>query len=238
MDRHVGVRLLTVLVTRDADDAAGTADRLRRSGWGVAVAPLIVRRVDDGALSAALQRTPSPDLLLLTSAFAARAVARLAGPGFAPRRVACVGPATAEVARAAGLRVDLVPAESTGAALVAALGDLTAHVVLYPRAADALPATREALVRAGAHVDDVVAYTTIAATDGAAALAAAGPVDLVLLASPSTVRAYVAARAGAPAHGAPLVVPIGPTTAEACRAAGLAQADDTTTAAVRAALRG
>ncbi len=228
---------LTVLVTRDVEDAPKTAERLRRAGFGAVVAPLIERRADDAALVAAFAATPSPDLLLITSAFAAKQIGRVGARGISPGRVACVGPATAEAARVAGLRVDLVPTEMTGAALVGELGDLTGRVVLYPRAADALPSTREALERAGAVVRDVVTYGTGPASGGPAALAAAGRVDVVLLASPSTVRAYVAARATVPEHGNPVVAPIGGTTGEACRLAGLPIAESGTVDAIRAALR-
>lgn len=228
---------LTVLVTRDVEDAPKTAERLRRAGFGAVTAPLIERRADDAALAAAIAATPAPDLLLLTSAFAARQIGRLGARLLTAGRVACVGPATADAARAAGLKVDLVPKEATGAALVGELGELSGRVVLYPRAADALPSTREALERAGAVVRDVVTYGTAAAAQGAASLAAAGPVDVVLLASPSTVRAYVAARAAVPAHGSPVVAPIGATTGEACRVAGLPIAESGTVDAIRAALR-
>lgn len=228
---------LTVLVTRDVEDAPKTAERLRRAGFGAVVASLIERRADDVALVSAIAVTPAPDLLLLTSAFAAKQLGRVGARTVQPGRVACVGPATAEAARMAGLKVDLVPKEATGAALVAELGDLTGRVVLYPRAADALPATREALERAGAVVRDVVTYGTAASSQAAAALAAAGAVDVVLLASPSTVRAYVAARAAVPGHGTPPVAPIGSTTAEACRVAGLPIAESGTVDAIRAALR-
>lgn len=229
---------LVLLVTRDAEDAPATAARLRGAGFTPRVASLIVRQADDAVVHDALAAHPTPDVLLLTSAFAARQVGRVRTDTFRPRRVAAVGPATAAAAAVAGLRVDLTPVEATGADLVGALGDLDQQEVLYPSAAEAQRGTREALERAGAQVFQVMAYRTLPSPGGPEALRAAGKVDAVLLASPSTARAYVAACARTGLSHVPPVVPIGPTTAEACRTLGLPMAEASLVAAVRTALRG
>ena len=96
--------------------------------------------------------------------------------------------------------------------------------VLLPRsdrAGGELPAM---LARAGVEVSDVVAYRTIPRAVGADELEALGAVDAFLLASPSAVEGLLA-RVGAAGFRRvfprAIVAAIGPTTAEALRAAGL-----------------
>ncbi len=186
----------------------------------MAVVPCIAREVLPG-LTDALRACPTPDVLLLTSVHAARCVAEAARSSFQPRRVAVVGPATAEGARAAGFTVHVEPDRPTGVAAVAALGDLQGLTVLYARAETSVAATTEALDASGATVVHAVAYRTVAAPDLAAALAAAGPVDHALFFSPSAVHAYVDACAHPLTPRCMSALAIGPTTARACEAAGL-----------------
>ena len=225
-----------VLVTRSEDQAGELVRRLRAAGAEALVVPLICARplADPAGLDAALSRLASYDALLFTSAnavrfFAERAAARgvaLAGP-----RVFCVGPATAERAREAGLAVDLVPAgrydaEGLLAALRRAL-PLAGRRFLLPRAEAAREVLPEGLRAAGASVDAVPIYRTEAAPFDAAALRArlaAGEIDALSFTSPSTVRHFLAAL-DEPARAAAArcaVVAIGAVTAEALRRAGLA----------------
>jgi uroporphyrinogen-III synthase len=211
---------MRVLVTRAEEDAPALAEALRGVGAEPVIAPMIARRIDVDAVRAGLDAWPAPDVLLLTSAAAARALAGARTVAFRPARVAAVGPATAKAAAEAGLPVDVLPDEATGTAAVAALGDLRGRTVLYVQAAASVPSTRAALAAAGARIVDVVAYTTGSHPDRVAALRAAGPVDLVTLASPSTARSYVEAAREAGLALAPAVV-TGPTTAAACGALGV-----------------
>lgn len=233
-----------VLVTREAEDAEGLVGLLAQAGHVPVLAPMIAREavpLPDALLRHGWGAALTPDVLLLTSA---SAVAGLPDPlpeGFAPGRVCCVGPATATAAQARGLRVDLVPERGTGADAVAALGDLRGRTVLWPRAAQSVAATTRALLAAGAHVIDLVVYRTVPHPHAALLLQRAGPVDVVTLTAPSIARAYAAARAQAPGHGAPPVVSLGPTTTAACEALDLqvrAEAGLPTLEALVAALGG
>ena len=95
------------------------AARLRAAGWEVlradvvAVRALAVSPADRAAAAAA-------DVVAFASSGTARAYADTGVP--VPPVVACVGPATAGAARAAGLTVDVLAGEHTLAGLVAALG--------------------------------------------------------------------------------------------------------------------
>lgn len=228
----------TVAVTRPRERAAALVAALEALGATVLAAPAIALAPPPSydALDAALRRLcaggDAYHWLALTSAAAVDVVAdRLAALGLAYpagpcARVAVVGHATARAAQARLGRVDLVPALHAADGLAAALPQAWGARVLFPcadRARDALPAL---LTARGARVDRVVAYRTVDAPPDAlaefAGRAAAGALDLVLVASPSAAGALVRAfaAAGLPADACAAVC-IGPTTAEACRAGGL-----------------
>ena len=94
-----------VLVTRPQPAADRLAGRLRGHGLSVQVAPLM-RIVPVAHDAAALARAPG---LVFTSAHAVA----MAGPGL-DRPAMCVGPATADAARAAGFRVTVGPGDAAG----------------------------------------------------------------------------------------------------------------------------
>ena len=148
-------------------------------------------------------------------------------------RIACVGPATAaRLHERLRLAPDLLPAESRGfrsgrlAEAMAAEG-LAGKRVLYPRAAAAGPALREALEAEGAHVDDPVAYETARPDADIEPLADSldrRSVSAVTFASGSAVRNLVAllGEDRAPRLLAKTAVAcIGPSTADAAAELGL-----------------
>jgi uroporphyrinogen III methyltransferase / synthase len=146
----------------------------------------------------------------------------LAGVG-----VAAVGRATADALRMAGVEPDLVPAEHSARGLVEEFsdaGDEERRSVLFP-AADLAPSTiPEGLEEKGWQVRRVEAYRTVPlSAPEPAVLARAGAADAVVFTASSSVQAFVALRTpeGAPMPVPPHVVCIGPTTAEAARAAGM-----------------
>lgn len=223
---------LRVVVTRPAHQAAGLSTALTGAGAAVVRLPVLqVVDAEDGgaALATAVARIRSYRWLVLTSA---NAVERLAGAirdgrDLAGVQLAAVGDATAAALAARGLQADLVPEQRTGAALAAALpgppatGDGGPARILYPRAGDARPELADGLRARGWAVDEVVAYRTVAVAAAGlppASLDAARAADVVTLASPSAVEAYLAA-VGRPTGA---VACIGPVTAEAACRAGLA----------------
>jgi uroporphyrinogen III methyltransferase / synthase len=186
-----------------------------------------IRPVEDRApLEAAVRELDGYSWLVFTSGhavdFFAAAVVD-AGRRTLPStlRVCAVGPATAERARAAGFGVDLIPREFVGddaaAALVSAVRGEAGTRVLFPRARAARDVIPEALERAGAHVDVVPVYETVAAAGGAALEEALRrKPDLLVFTSPSTVESFVAAVGEEDAAGlfaAAIVAAIGPVTA-------------------------
>ena len=225
-----------VLVTRAEEQAGELMRRLHAAGAEALALPVIRTRpvADSGPLDAALAQLARYEALLFTSANAVRFLAERAaalGVPLSGPRIFCVGPATAERAREAGLWVDLVPAGRYDAeGLLEALRrvvPLAGRRFLLPRAEGAREVLPEGLRAAGAEVDAVAVYRTEAAPFDAAALRArlaAGEIEALSFTSPSTVRHFLAALDG-PARAAAArcaVVAIGAVTAEALRREGLA----------------
>ena len=228
----------TVVVTRSKGGEDALAARLRDLGAEVREIPSIAFAppADPAPLDAALRALARFDWAVFASATAVertlerlRALGLGAGP-LARLSLAAVGPATADALARAVREPDLVPAESKGEAMAAALAPrVRGRRVLLPRPADGRPELLDGLLAAGADVAAVEAYRTVPAPPEAilplAGWLEAGEVAAVAFASPSAVKAVVAGLGPrAPLLGRAALAAIGPTTAEALRAAGLAVA--------------
>jgi uroporphyrinogen-III synthase/uroporphyrinogen III methyltransferase/synthase len=222
----------TVVVTRGRGGEDALSARLGALGASVREIPSITFAgpADPAPLDRALSALERFEWVVFTSATAVeRTVARLEVLGVSPgalarRRLAAVGPATAERLARLVREPDLVPAEAKGDRMAEALADhVRGRTVLFPRPAEGRPETLQGLAAAGADLTAVEAYRTVAASPEAIAplgdWLAAREVDAVTFASPSAVRAVVSGlgpRAGLLAGV--LLGAIGPTTAEAIRA--------------------
>jgi uroporphyrinogen III methyltransferase/synthase len=184
-----------VVVTRAAAQADEAVARLEALGHEVVRCPLIrIDPVGDEAID------PSPyDWVVVTSPNGAAELARRLAAR--PRRIAAIGPGTAEALLEHGLRAELVPRVSTQEGLLA---ELPPGSVLLAAAEGA----RQLLVSERA-ADFVPLYRTVElrppAPEG----------DVAVLASASAARALAATGARLP------VVAIGPQTAAEARERGL-----------------
>jgi len=235
-----------VLITRRWPELAIA---LRAAGATVTEVPAIEIRppADPGPLDRALAELARYDWLVFTSANAVEAVAsRMSshGEGLPPAlRIASVGPATTEAVGTVWreARVELQPTRDfRGSGLVEAFAahDLAGRRVLLPVSDRAAATVGEGLSARGARVDRIIAYRTESSA-GRAALRREldRGVDGVVFASPSAVEALeAAARDG----GRPVpAFAIGPTTADAVRAARLdlrATAEPSTMEGMQAAI--
>jgi uroporphyrinogen III methyltransferase / synthase len=227
----------TVVVTRAAAQAQRFSELLRASGARVIEAPAIVIGPPASwePLDAALTGLDTFTWVVFTSTNGVLMVDRrlaalgLGWPALSGRRVAAIGPATADALREHGVRVDVVPAEYRAEGLVSTLrprltpGDR----VLLPRAAQ----TRDVLVtelrELGVQVTEVAAYATRKAEGGAPRLGealAAGAVDAVTFTSSSTARNFAEAFTDDERRswrGRVAVASIGPITAATAAEYGL-----------------
>ena len=137
-----------------------------------------------------------------------------------PPRIAAVGSKTADFLQSNGLRVDLVPDDFVGEALIDALGNLDDKRVLFPRARRGRREIVAAMRERGADVDEVVLYDTVSAEPDLSSLA--DGFDAILFSSPSAVQNLTARHAIFQKNGVfPLVACIGEITARAAEEAGL-----------------
>jgi uroporphyrinogen-III synthase len=221
---------VTVAVTRARAQAAELADRLRVLGATVIELPVIeIVDPDDGGagLTSALEaaRHGVYDWLVVTSTNGAERVLTAFGeqPAAQGTRVAAIGPATAAVLEAGGIVVDVVPDRYVAEALVDAIpppSDGDRGRVLVARAAVARDVLPEGLRAKGWVVDVVDAYRTRRGSPSNDARTAAARAEVITFTSPSTVDGAITLLGVD--RLPPVVACIGPVTAAAARANGLA----------------
>ena len=212
-----------IVVTRALDQAGPLVERLEALGAVVVTLPLIaiVPPADFGeALRAAIDRLHTYDWVVLTSPNGAARFIEALGIDPVPR-IAAIGPGTAEVVRAVGRRVDLVPQRSIGEGLADAFPQApeAGGRVLLPSAATARDVVPEGLRAKGWVVDRIDAYRTVAAVAPVEILEELHDVDAIAFTSASTVAGYLGQSWRAEARAR--VVSIGPATTEAATTGGL-----------------
>jgi len=238
------------VVTRDREGAAPYAAALAPLGLDVVAMPVtrIEPPADPGALGRALGRGGHAAIVCASARSAAALVAAAGAPGAgiaALPEVWAVGPATAGALAAAGIRAILPEGVRDGASLARALvasRELAGARVLVPRAEEGREEAIAVLRAAGAEIDDVIAYRTVAAPAGDPALAegrallASGEAAVCVVLAPSQVAALARLVALPPLAFAA----IGETTAAALRSAGaatVAVAESPTPAGIASAVR-
>ncbi|MDY6971125.1 MAG: uroporphyrinogen-III C-methyltransferase [Thermodesulfobacteriota bacterium] len=111
-------------------------------------------------------------------------------------RIGAIGPKTAEVWRAMGIKPDLVPDEYRAEAIVSCIKEwgIKGQRILLPRAARARDVLPQELRKMGAQVDVVAAYQTIMPDHNTAEVRGKferGAIDMVTFTSSSTVTNFV-----------------------------------------------
>lgn len=193
----------TIVVTRAAAQAQRFTQLLETAGARVLEAPAIVITPPSSwePLDVALDALHTFSWIIFTSVNGVAMVDRrlsargLGWSAVAGRRVAAIGPATADALAEHGVRADLVPAEYRAEGLLERLrGVVTpADRVLLPRAAQTRDVLVTGLRRLGAQVSEVPAYATRRAEAGTTRLRealASGAIDAVTFTSSSTARNF------------------------------------------------
>lgn len=234
------------MVTRAVSQADSLATALGGLGAEVNVVPLIdIEEPSDGgrALNAAVAQLAVGHYqwVVITSVNAANRFITAAGPGISPAGalMCAVGPGTAAVLEAGGYPVDLMPTRHIAEGIVEVFPDPPpgGGRVLVPRAAVGRNVLPDGLEQQGWSVDAVEAYRTVPACVDDTARSAVEGADAVVFMSSSAVNGFAEAFGSAAAP--PLVVCIGPATADTARhrgLSGLVVADPHTTDGVVAAL--
>ena len=217
---------LRVVVTRPLDQSGDLVTRLRLEGAEPVVIPTI--RIEDPvdggvALRAALTRLGTYSWLVVTSANGARRVLDALPPDarMDTIRVAAIGPATAAELKKGGVDATLLPDSAVGESLVASFPDPVKGdgPILLARAAVARDVVPDGLRSRGWVVDVVDAYRTVPVERESVEPSQWSGAAAVTFTSSSTVRRWVELFG---AHSRPpLVVCIGPVTADTARQEGL-----------------
>jgi uroporphyrinogen III methyltransferase / synthase len=222
-----------IVVTRAAGQAAEFSSQLRAFGADVIELPTISIQpaADPGPLDAAIQRLPSYDWLIFTSANGVRFfLEHLDRSSIDLRsiraRICAIGPATRGAIESLHLKVDLMPPEFVAEGVVAAFANhnLAGKRILLPRAAVARDLIPTELSKIGAQVDVVEAYRNVA-PEGAAARAREifsgdHKPDWITFSSSSTVQNFLDI-AEAEALKGVKIASIGPVTSATIRKHGL-----------------
>jgi uroporphyrinogen III methyltransferase/synthase len=238
----------TILVTRPRHQSRPLTEALDRLGATVVEAPAISigPPSDFSGLDEALRHLATYDWVVFTSAngveaFFDRLAAVQPEGRVSTRRLAAIGPATAESLRERGLEPDVVPEKHVAEEVfraIAAGGEVAGKRFLLPRADIAREALPALLRAAGAIVDAVSVYRTFANDEEmrqAASLVAGGDVAMVIFASASAVRSFFAKVDARFFHGRVAAASIGPITSDALRALGIepeVEAEPSTTKAL------
>lgn len=186
-----------VVLTRASEQATELARRLQRMGAEVLLMPTVQFAPPENwsAVDAAIAQLDQFDWILLTSMNAVRFfirrthLSRAKATALGHAKVGVVGPGTAILSQAEGLRVDFVAKKGTGESLAkelaASIGGCRILLPRSDRADDRLPAL---LREAGADVTEVVAYRTVkpeTLEPEALGRLRRGEVDTIVFASPS-----------------------------------------------------
>ena len=223
-----------VLVTRTRAQAGVLSELLAESGALPIELPTIqvLPPEDWSPLDSALRSLDTYNWTVFTSVNGVEAAFdRLAALGLDTRafgrgRVAAIGPATAESLQSRGISADLVPETFLSEALASALirEGIEGARVLLPRADIAGEVVSQRLARAGATVEEVTAYRTVASEDSRRRLPEilADGVDIAAFTSSSTATNLADLLDGDVGRLSGVTVAcIGPSTATAVRNLGL-----------------
>lgn len=158
-----------ILITRSPHQASGLAEALRALGAEPILIPTVefANPTNFGQLDAALNQLETYHWLLFTSANAVEAFHARQKTLCNQQHIAAIGPATARALEAAGLRVDLQPAQAVAESMAEALlpfalqPDGSATRFLLIRAEQARDVLPESLRAAGADVTIAPAYRTV-----------------------------------------------------------------------------
>lgn len=216
-----------IVLTRQASKARDAVAAVEALGGRAIVLPAITidRSGTFPDFEAALRDIDTYDHVVVTSANTAAALVEgLQALGMPMRggwNCVAIGKATAKALEEGGVAVGDMPDEAVSDKLAAGLGELTGKRVLMP-GSDIVRGTAAAEMRSlGAHVDEVVAYRTVAAQADAGALAELEEgIDAIVFTSPSTARGFDEMTKGRLRDGDALVVCIGPVTAADAMALG------------------
>lgn len=194
-----------IVVTRARAQASDLEQQLQNLGANVLQFPTI--RIEEPKswqpLDQAVRKLNNYDWIVFTSVNGVdKFFKRLLKQGFDARKfqetkVASIGPATTERLKTFGIIADLVPPKYIAESLLEGIktqDKIKNKKFLLPRAEEARSVLQEELLKAGAEVDEIVAYRTVLETEQKEKIVEKikiGRIDLITFTSSSTVKNFV-----------------------------------------------
>lgn len=222
-----------ILITRARGQAEEFSALLEDYGAQVIAFPTIeIAPPDDWQpLDKSIEKINSYDWVIFTSVNGVRFFTqRLQQEGIelttmASKRICAIGPRTQRELEKRGLTVHFRPSEYRAEGIVEGLRaqGIQGKKILLPRAREARRILPEALIEAGAQVDDVEVYQTIKPAQGTQSLAAIlkKGIDVVVFTSSSTIRNFMELLPDKTALNRVKVATIGPVTGATARDYGV-----------------
>lgn len=221
---------MKVLITRPRAQADDFAEKLRSVGFEPILFPVIeIQLIENNiALERALEKLNCYEWLVFTSVNAVNVVLKDSVPSvFSMVKIAAIGPKTADALRKRGIEPDFVPEEYIAEAIMSGLGDVKDKWILLPRAEIARRELPEAISNAGGIAHEIIVYRTLPANVDMKGLnALRSGVDVITFTSASCVENFIALAKqnrldSLNLPNNPLIVCIGPVTAQAAKEAGI-----------------
>ncbi|HWD40830.1 MAG TPA: uroporphyrinogen-III synthase [Fimbriimonas sp.] len=187
-----------ILVTRPRHQAGRLAEQLVLRGAIPVLLPTteIADPENFGCLDCALSRLEEFDWVVFTSVNGVEAVARrmktleIPFERISTRKIAVVGPMTAESVANFWRQPDAMPANYIADEIASAMGDLPGQRILLARGDLARPELPDELARRGATVLDITAYRVVRTTDPTALSEADRP-DVITMSSGEAARVAI-----------------------------------------------
>lgn len=222
-----------ILVTRAREQAGQLSSRLRDAGAEVFETPTIeiAGQIEHPAVTSAIAHIADFDWVIVTSAngvkylLEALDAAGLDARALGGKKLAAIGPATAQALRDHGFKADVVPEEFRAEGLIEALGgeNITGRKILIARAEEAREILPEELRRMGADVTVAPIYATRIPMEIMTALKNLfehKKPDMITFASSSTVKNFIKIADTLNLDGID-IASIGPITSDTARELGL-----------------
>ena len=226
-----------IIVTRTRPQASGLAVMLEDLGACMMMVPTIkiVKAKDMTPLDNAIKDLPGYHWIIFTSVNAVESFfERLFQSGRDSRdlqnnKICAIGPATANRLRSFGLKADMQPDEFTTKAIVSIFQkmDISGKRILLPRADIAGADLHLGLEKCGAHIDDIIAYSTCLEDDQGEKVIdgiRSGNFDLITFTSSSTVKNFIQLIGRShlkQAFSSAIIACIGPVTKKTAESYGL-----------------
>ncbi|MDE1832904.1 MAG: hydroxymethylbilane synthase [Candidatus Micrarchaeota archaeon] len=213
-----------ILITRPKEQSEQLSSKLKELGAVPILLPMIAIRMK-GIDEKTMKKLGTYDIVIFTSANAAKALAQEGITELIKAKTVAIGPETASILAKGGMDGITIPKADTSEEIAKSVGNVNGKRILLPQSDIAESGLYEMLKKKGAVVDRVVVYDTVATKPKKAELSDvfSRKIDVITIASPSAAKnlSRCLKEIKWNATFRPKIVCIGPKTAAASSDVGL-----------------